>query len=118
MKKILLSMVFLILFVPCLLLAQTMDYETITVADTAIGFTISKIAPSSSKFATRAFCVLETAEIRFLYSGASPTSTIGLLLEIGGNLQFDSRDAISKFKAIRTGSSSGVLTCIYIYNKE
>ncbi len=62
--------------------------------------------------AVEAFGVLEAAQIRFA-KGYNPTSTIGQPLEAGQNYTFDNFDDIRKFKAIRTGSTNGLLTVEY-----
>ena len=62
--------------------------------------------------AIEAFGVLETAQIRF-DKGTIPTSTIGEILEAGQNYTFENFDDIRKFRAIRTGSTSGLLTVEY-----
>jgi len=62
--------------------------------------------------AIEAFGVLETAQIRFSKNN-TPTTTIGQLLEIGQNYTFENIDDIMKFKAIRTGATSGLMTVEY-----
>lgn len=91
-------------------MSETYDSEKITVADTAIGFTAAKLTPSSSGPPTIARVYLETAQIRFTVHGTDPTSTTGKILEVGQEIEIDSFHDISKFKAIRTGSTSGVIT--------
>ncbi len=62
--------------------------------------------------AVEAFGVLETAQIRFDKSQV-PTTVIGELLEAGQNYTLENFDDIRKFKAIRTGSTNGLLTVEY-----
>jgi hypothetical protein len=62
--------------------------------------------------AVEAFGVLEAGQIRFSKNN-TPTTTIGQLLEIGQNYLFENFDDIRKFKAIRTGATSGLLTVEY-----
>lgn len=95
-------------------------YEQITITGTAIGFTGSKISGQSTGHpqATRALCRLETAEIRYRTDGGTPTASVGTLLEPGDVL--DMRDAIAlpQFLAIRTGATSGSLSCTYTSNGQ
>ena len=99
--------------------AQAVTYiasEQITVAATAIGFTSTKVEPDGSgggRQATQAVCRVRTAEISFEYDGTTPTATVGQLAEIGDQIPVNGHDNIMRFKAIRTGSTSGQLDCVY-----
>lgn len=89
-------------------------FETITVANTAIGFTAAKLATAENrKHVYKAFITNATAQIRFCYDGTDPTSTVGHLMEAGDSLVLEGLDNLSKFKAIRTGTTSGVLSVTY-----
>ena len=90
--------------------SSTLDYESITVADSAIGGTSATYLT-----ATRAEMTLETAQIRIRVDGTDPTSSEGHLVEVGDVIVLTSASQISNFKAIRTGASSGVLKVTY-YN--
>ncbi len=85
-----------------------MAIETLTVADTAIGFTAVTYGKARSAFLT-----LATAQIRFFYDGTTPTSTVGHLLEIGQTFQLIDEDEVRNFRGIRTGGTSGVLTATF-----
>jgi hypothetical protein len=89
------------------------DYEAITIADTAIGFTAAKLAPENSEIPSSAFCTLETAQIRYRVDGGTPTASVGHLLEIGQSLILRSLDNMKNFRAIRTGSTSASLKVTY-----
>lgn len=92
-------------------------YEQITVAATAIGFTAAKINTGAGHpQATRAYCRLETAEIRFRTDGGTPTTTVGTLLEPGDTLEVNDAIQLPQFLAIRTGGTSGSLSCTYSSN--
>ncbi len=81
--------------------------QTLTVAATAIGLTLPIRAVN---------CVvmsLETAQIRFWLHGEDPTATVGHLMEVGETRILESQQEIKGFKAIRTGSTSGVLQITY-----
>ena len=107
MKKIFLAMVIVLL--SCSLTYAAYRYESITIADTAIGLTAANIKVNT----VRVYCTLETAQIRFRTDGTNPTASTGHLLETGAALELYSYDDISKFKAIRTGATSGALQCSY-----
>lgn len=94
-------------------MAAYLAFEQVTVANTSIGFTGSKITPTGLPMATSASCRLETAEIRYTIDGTVPTTTVGTLLEIGDVLTLNGHDVLAQFRAIRTGSTSGVLDCTY-----
>lgn len=85
------------------------DYEAITVADTAIG-----LDPAKRKNADRAVMTLATAQVRFRYDGAAaPTSTTGHVLDAGVPLTIDGAAALNFFQAIRTSVTSATLTVTY-----
>lgn len=83
--------------------------ESITVANTAIGFTAATINRGDGNTPARAVFVVETAQIRFRVDGGDPTTTVGLLLDIGDEVTITGEHDIEKFKAIRTGGTSGVI---------
>jgi len=86
------------------------DYESITVADSAIGLTSATYLD-----ATRAEMTLETAQIRFRADGSDPAADEGHPVEVGDVIILDSAAQIAGFKAIRTGSTSGVLKVTYFH---
>lgn len=88
-------------------------YEAITVAAVAIGFTASTRSPSNDPAAVRAVCTLETAQIRYRYDGTDPTAAEGHLLNPGDVLVLEGAESLSRFRAIRTGASSGTLRVTY-----
>jgi hypothetical protein len=88
------------------------NYESITVANTAIGFTSASIT-GTAWTASSAFCSLETAQIRWRADGTNPTSSEGHLMNVGDTVTVSGYNSISNFKAIRTGATSGVLKCSY-----
>lgn len=83
-------------------------YESVTVADSAIGLT-----PSTYGAATKAEMTLETAQIRIRKDGTNPTSLEGHLVYVGDTITLNSAADLATFKAIRTGSTSGVLKVTY-----
>ena len=84
---------------------ETRNYESIIVADSAIGFDAAKLAEGSK----RVFCTLETAQIRFRTDGVDPTSSEGHLLEVGDVLPLAGKGTLSRFRVIRVGVTSGLL---------
>ena len=84
------------------------NYESITVADTAIGLTSDTYGS-----ATKAEMTLETAQIRVRKDGTDPTAAEGHPVEIGDIITLNSAADIATFKAIRTGGTSGVLKVTY-----
>jgi len=85
-------------------------YESVTVADAAIGLTALTYSD-----ATRAEMTLETAQIRIRGDGTSPTASEGRIAEIGDTIVLSSATQIAGFKAIRTGATSGVLKVEYFH---
>lgn len=98
----------------CTILATTLSaqgaisYESITVANTAIGIT-SSVYTVSGKNASKCVGSLETAQVRVRLDGTNPTTSEGVLVEIGQTVTLDGFVNIKAFRAIRTGSTSGVL---------
>jgi len=86
-------------------MAETNSFETVTVTGTAIGITAALITNATKS----AFLTLETAQIRYRTDGTNPSATVGHLLEVGETLKLTSIDEMNKFRAIRTGATSGVL---------
>ena len=84
------------------------NYESVTVADSAIGLT-------SGTYGTNVYALItcETAQIRFRIDGTNPTASEGHILNPGDILRLDSNADIAAFKAIRTGSVSGVIKATY-----
>ncbi len=98
--------------------ASFFDFEQITIDATAggKGFTASKITPTGKPAITTVSCRLETAEVRFLVLDpvvTAVTASVGTLLEPGDYLAITSREEILNFRAIRTGATSGTLSCAY-----
>jgi hypothetical protein len=90
-------------------------FETITVANTAIGGTLATFTPTSGALAGEAnlalFGPLETAQVRWRDDGTAPTSTVGHLLEVGQVLEYDGD--VGSISFIRTGGTSGALPVTY-----
>jgi len=83
-------------------------YESVTVADSAVGLTSGTYDAS-----TKAEMTLETAQIRVRKDGTNPASDEGHLVEVGDIITLNSAADLATFKAIRTGTTSGVLKVTY-----
>jgi hypothetical protein len=79
-------------------------YESITVATTAIGFTVTNITNCK-----RVYITAETATMRFRYDGTDPTSSEGHILRPDDIIIIEGYSNIESFRAIRTGATSGKL---------
>lgn len=84
-------------------------YESVTVADSAIGITSTVRSPAGRPPQTACEARLETAQVRFRFDGTAPTSSEGSLLEVGEVLTLRGAATLAAFRAIRTGGTSGVL---------
>lgn len=85
-------------------------YESIIVADTAIGCT-----PATYDNAIHAELTLETGQVRIRVDGTDPTSSVGHLVEVGDTIRLTSAAQIANFRAIRTGGTSGKLPVTYFH---
>ena len=85
-------------------------HESVTVDATVGG-----VALTAGTYGTiiYAFITAETAQMRFTVDGTAPTTTVGHLLNPGDILELDSLSDITAFRAIRTGSVSGVIKVTY-----
>lgn len=113
---------------------QAIGFEQITVDNTSggKGFTASKYQSvdisGAGKPLINANVVLVTLEgtagtndIRWTIDGTAPTTTVGHLLRAGdienGNpIVIRGRSNIAKFRAIRTGGTSGLISCTFFVN--
>lgn len=89
------------------------DQEKITVADSAIGFTDSLINAGDGVLPATAVFVVETAQLRFRVDGGDPTTTVGILAEVGDFVEITGEHDVEKFRAIRTGATSAVIQPSY-----
>jgi hypothetical protein len=107
MKKYVLAAIALTLVWTGISLAAA-TYGTVTVADTAIGFTT---VPSNANIVN---CDLETGPIRYRYDGAAdPTSSEGHTLNVGQGFRLTNRFDMVNFRAIRSTGTSGTLKCTF-----
>jgi hypothetical protein len=95
------------------------DYEDITVADSPVGMSNSKINPHTGPYArlsARATLIsLENGDIRFRIDGGQPSLSSGHYLTSGDTLVLTGTQAIQQFRAIRSGDTDGELRVTYFY---
>lgn len=84
-------------------------FESITVANTAIGLTNTTYSPTAVAPMTTCSARLEVAEVRYRMDGTNPTTSAGTLMEPGDELPLASPGDMVNVRFIRTGSVSGVL---------
>lgn len=87
-------------------------HESITVADTAIGFTAAQLARTGGQV-IGVFLTAETAQMRYCVDGTTATSTVGHLLETGDIMELWGQNSLKNFSAIRTGATSGAIKVTY-----
>lgn len=90
--------------------------EAITVSNTAIGFTASKMVPTSGAFknhqADAALVTVETNNIRFRDAG-TPTASVGHLLQPGQSVFLESGSQLINFLAIRVTNDATIYVTYY-----
>lgn len=88
---------------------RALNFESVTVTDTAQSLTASVTTGGVVLRGQRAFISAETAQMRFRYDGTAPTSTVGHILESGQTVEIVGYDDILNFRIIRTGATSGTI---------
>ncbi len=86
-------------------------HGSLTVNNTSGGVAIAaggKFSTTNRAPASYSLLTLETAQIRYTLDGTTPTTSVGHLLDPGQALTLTHGD-IQGFKAIRVGSTSGIL---------
>jgi hypothetical protein len=81
-------------------------YESVTVAGTAIGITVT---PARSILPHAALVTVEDAAIRYRVDGTAPTATEGHIAYPGDVITLSARDEMVGFQAIRKDASSAVI---------
>ena len=86
-------------------------YESITVSDTAVGFTAANLHPMARKLhqhqTKQAVVTVETDQIRVLVDGDDPTSSEGHLVNPDDVLYIDTTE-VESFKAIRVNTDATI----------
>lgn len=90
-------------------------YESVTVDNTTGGVRFTKLThtPAAGNPAKRAIVTVETAQIRYKIDGGAPTSSEGHILNVNDVLSINGQGNINNFRAIRVGSTSGVIKCTF-----
>ena|SRR3990167_4279070 len=88
------------------------DFETITVADTAIGLTASKLA--STPRPKKVVITIETAQIRYRMDGTDPSATVGHLANPLDSIVLEGYSQLNGTKFIRKGSTSATISVSYL----
>jgi hypothetical protein len=84
-------------------------YESVTVADTAIGITAALLLPSTGHKQTNAWITVEGAPIRFRIDGTDPTAVEGHLVDTGEQIEVTGYRNLQRFRAIRTAAFATVI---------
>ncbi len=88
---------------------QVSDYSTLTIAATAVNVLNDGTAGGTKPALAKSFIgTLESGQVRARGDGTAPTSTEGVLIEIGDTVIL-SESELGTMRFIRTGSVSGVL---------
>ena len=95
-------------------------FEVLTVSTSSMYFTRGLIKPTSGTYAgmtaQAALLSLEGGDIRFRLDGVSPpTSTTGHLMVSGDTFLLIGAQAVNQFRAIRSGTTEGILTSTYFF---
>ena len=88
---------------------QSFTTERITVDATVGGVRLTIANIVSTPPAQAATLTVETAQIRWTKDSTAPTSTTGHIANVGSVIYLDNANDLFNFRAIRTGSVSGVL---------
>lgn len=102
------------------------DFETITVSNTAIGGTASKLVTANTLNATgndnpyidvkrmdEALITVETNQIRFRLDGTNPTASVGHLLGAGDSIVVSGYGNLSKLRFIRVSADATIQVTYY-----
>jgi hypothetical protein len=90
---------------------KPVDFETITVSNTAIGLTASKVDASPKP--KRVLISVETAQCRFREDGTDPDATTGHILNPMDSMLVEGYPRIKNIKFIRTGANDAKLMVTY-----
>src|SRR3990167_5787266 len=88
------------------------DFETITVADTAIGLTAAKL--NSTPKPKKVIITVETAQFRYRIDGTDPTASVGHLVNPMDAIVLEGYSQLNNFKAIRKGATSASISVTYL----
>lgn len=94
--------------IEALLRYEPLEYGELTVDDVACGFDPTKLNHNDLE-AKIIHCAIETADIRCREDGGNPATSTGIFREPGDEFFVVGVAAIKQFRAIRTGTTSGIL---------
>lgn len=83
------------------------SFETITVANAAIGITASLLTNARAAYLT-----VEGASLRYRIDGTNPTDAVGHLVPNGGSVWFADKTGLTltQLRMIRTGATSATVS--------
>jgi hypothetical protein len=87
------------------------SFEQLTADATVGGIALT---PSVFEKVKRAIITVGDAKIRYRFDGGAPTATIGHVCDVDKSIELSSIEEIINFRAIRTGTTSAVLSITYI----
>lgn len=85
-------------------------FETVTVGATAVGIGTSTLQPTDQPERRYCLLVLETADIRWRVDGTVPDASTGTPLVATQSMTLSGIRNLTRFRAIRSGGSSGKLS--------
>lgn len=95
------------------------EYEQIVVANANIGFTSTKLLPTSGnangKKAVKAHVRVSGADVRYRLDGTVPDANTGMLAENGDQFVLSGYENLVAFRAIRTAAANAALDVNYYY---
>lgn len=115
MKKIFQSILFISLFFVSIInvvSAETFFHEKITVGDTAVGPSVNA-GDLTTYTQVAAIITVEGGSVRCLWEGTTPTTSAGHLINEGDVIILDNLSDILRFRAIRTGVTTTIITISY-----
>jgi hypothetical protein len=122
-KSVLLAFLFALVSLPAAAQVSTtmpitgdaFAYEAITVADTAIGFTVGTYAPTAGLPAKMVMITVESQPLRYRLDGTAPTASEGHALAANDVRYVVGANNIRKFRMIRSTGSSATVRVTYFY---
>lgn len=100
-----------------------LEYESLTIAGTAVPFTTAKVAPTSSSSgyastkAVLAHVSVETDSIRYRIDGHDPTASEGHLIPANTSFWVQGITSIENFRAIKV-TNNATLKVTYFFAKN
>lgn len=88
------------------------DFESITVADSAIGLTAAKL--SASPKPKKIFITIENAQLRYRMDGTDPSATVGHIANPTDIITLEGYSQLNNVKFIRKGATSAVIQVTYM----